>query len=89
MENQNNIKAIILVLFGMSVFALQDTFIKLLSTSTNLYLIYLIRSLIGLTVIISFIKYKKKYIIFKTHYPILTFVRVSAFFFGFSLYLFL
>ena len=39
-NNKNNQKAIILILIGMTVFALQDTFIKLLSNDTNIYLIY-------------------------------------------------
>ena len=42
MKEPNNLKAILLVLIGMTVFALQDTFIKLISETTNLYLIYLI-----------------------------------------------
>ena len=84
----NNIRAIILVLIGMTVFAAQDTFIKILSTSTNLYLIYLIRCIVGLTIIIIYLKYKNLEIIFKTHYPYLTLLRTFVFFFGFSLYYF-
>ena len=60
MENSNNnFKAIIYVLLGMTVFAIQDTFIKLILHNTNLYLIYFVRSTIGLTVIIIYLKYKK------------------------------
>ena len=88
MNESNNIKAIILILIGMTVFALQDTFIKLISDTTNLYLIYLVRCIIGLFVIICYLKYKKQAIIFKTHYPFLTIVRCFAFFLGFSLYYF-
>ena len=88
MIESNNLKAILLVLIGMTVFALQDTFIKLISETTNLYLIYLVRCLIGLVVIISYLKYKNQEIIFKTHYPYLTITRCILFFFGFSLYYF-
>ena len=79
----NNPKAILLILVGMTVFALQDTFIKLLSADTNIYLIYFIRCIIGLIVIFIYLKFKKIPIIIKTHYPFLTIIRVLAFFFGF------
>ena len=87
MENSNNnFKAIIYVLLGMTVFAIQDTFIKLILDNTNLYLIYFVRCIIGLTVIIIYLKYKKLDIIFRTNYLTLTVIRTIAFFFGFSLY---
>ena len=60
MENSNNnFKAIIYVLLGMTVFAIQDTFIKLILHNTNLYLIYFVRSTIGLIVIIIYLSLKK------------------------------
>ena len=85
-QTKDNPKAIFLILLGMTVFAVQDTLIKLLSNDTNLYLIYFIRSLVGLSVIFIYLKIKSIPIIFKTHYPLLSFVRVIAFFIGFSLY---
>ena len=89
MENSNNnFKAIIYVLLGMTVFAIQDTFIKLILHNTNLYLIYFVRSTIGLTVIIIYLKYKKIDIVFRTNYLTLTVIRTIVFFFGFSLYYF-
>lgn len=89
MEKSNyNIQAIFLVLLGMTVFALQDTFIKIIIVNTNLYLIYFVRCIIGLSTIIIYLKLKKKQIIFKTNYPFFTITRTIAFFFGFSLYYF-
>jgi len=85
-QHKNNQKAIILIIIGMTVFAAQDTFIKLLSNDTNIYLIYFSRCLIGLLVIFAYLKIKKIPIIMKTYYPLLTFVRVIAFFLGFSFY---
>ena len=85
-NNQDNQKAIILILIGMTVFVIQDTFIKLLSDDTNIYLIYFIRSIIGLFVIFSYLKIKKIPIVLTTKYPLLTIFRVTAFFTGFSLY---
>ena len=85
-HNKDNPKAILLILLGMTVFALQDTLIKLLSDDTNIYLIYFIRCLVGLFVIFTYLKIKKIPIIIKTYYPLLTCVRTLAFFLGFSLY---
>ena len=87
-HSNNNLKAIILILSGMTVFAIQDTFIKLLSNEVNLYLIYFTRSIIGLIIILSYLKFKKIKIIFSTHYPILTIIRTTVFFLGFSFYYF-
>jgi len=88
MEHSNNIKSILLIIVGMSVFAFQDLFIKLISESTNIYLIYFVRCIIGLFSILIYLKYKKINIIFKTYYPLLTIARTIAFFVGFSLYYF-
>ena len=85
-HSKDNSKAIFLILIGMTVFALQDTLIKLLSDNTNIYLIYFVRCIIGLTVIFIYLKIKKIPIIIKTHYPLLTIIRATAFFIGFSLY---
>ena len=87
-HNKNNTKAIILIFIGMTVFALQDTFIKLLSSSTNIYLIYFARCLVGLLVTIVYLKYNKIPIVYKSHYPLLTIARAISFFLGFSLYYF-
>ena len=84
----NNSKAIILIFLGMTVFSLQDAFIKLLSDSINLYLIYFVRCIIGLLVIICYLKIKNIPIVFKTYYLKLTVLRTVAFFIGFSLYYF-
>ena len=86
--NINNTKAIVLILLGMTVFAIQDTLIKLTSDNINLYLIYFVRCIVGLIVIITYLKVKKIPIIFKTYYPKLTILRTIAFFLGFSLYYF-
>ena len=85
-KSKDNPKAILLILLGMTVFALQDTLIKLLSEDTNIYLIYFIRCLVGLFVICTYLKIKKIPIIITTHYPLLTVLRSIIFFFGFSLY---
>ena len=87
-HNKENPKAILLILLGMTVFAIQDTLIKLISDTVNIYLLYSVRSSIGLIIIIFYLKLKKEPINFKTHYPVLTTIRVFCFFIGFSLYYF-
>ena len=87
-QSNHNLKAIILILLGMTVFAIQDTFIKLISNEVNLYLIYFTRCIIGLIILLSYLKFKKIDIIFNTHYPILTIIRTIVFFLGFSFYYF-
>ena len=79
-QSKDNPKAILLIIIGMTVFALQDTLIKLLSDDTNIYLIYFIRCIVGLIVIFTYLKFKKIPIIIKTNYPFLTIIRCLSFF---------
>ncbi len=80
----NNPQGIIYILLAMLVFSVQDSIMKYIFTFVSLYEVYLIRTLVSLTVILLFLKLTKKLIIFKTQYPLLTFCRVLLFFFGFS-----
>ena len=88
MTLDNNIKAIVLIILGMFVFSIQDALIKLISDSINIYVIYIVRSIVGLLVIFVYCKFKKIKLVFKTHYPLNSILRVSGFFLGFSLYYF-
>ena len=88
MSLDNNIKAIFLIILGMFVFSIQDTLIKLMSDSINIYVIYIIRSIVGISVIFTYCWIYKIPLIFKTHYPFITIFRVFIFFLGFSLYYF-
>ena len=64
MNNQENTpKAILLMLLGMSVFAIQDALIKIISTETNLFLIYFARSLIGGLILFLYLYIKKEPIV--------------------------
>ena len=80
----NNPKGIILILIGMLIFSIQDSIMKYIYSSTSLYEVYIIRTLVSFMIIIIFLKFLKRPIVFKTHYPFLTFCRVILFFFGFS-----
>ncbi len=88
MSLDNNIKAIFLIILGMFVFSIQDTLIKLMSDHINIYVIYIVRSIVGILVIFTYCWIYKIQLIFKTYYPFITILRVSIFFLGFSLYYF-
>jgi len=80
----NNPKGIILILIGMFIVSFMDATFKYIYASVNLYEAYFVRTLISFGVIASYLKITNKPIIFTTHYPLLTGVRVILFFFGFS-----
>ena len=80
----DNPKGIILILTAMLVFSVQDSIMKYIYNSVALYEVYLVRTAVSLFVVLIFLKLLKKPIIFQTHYPFLTIVRVILFFFGFS-----
>ena len=80
----NNPKGILLILAGMFIFSIQDAIMKYVYNIVSLYEIYLVRTLVSFLIILLFLKLTKKPIVFKTHYPLLTFCRVVLFFFGFS-----
>ena len=84
----NNIKAIFLIILGMFVFAIQDSLIKVISDSINIYIIYITRSFIGIIAILFYCKINNIKLVFKTYYPFITILRVTGFFLGFSLYYF-
>ena len=64
---ENTPKAILLIIIGMTVFALQDALIKFISDETNIFLIYFSRAFIGIIFLTFFLYLKKEKIIFKTH----------------------
>ena len=72
----------------MYIFSIQDTLIKLISDSINIYLIYIIRFIVGILAIFIYSWIKNIKLIFKTYYPFITILRVSGFLLGFSLYYF-
>jgi len=80
----NNPKGIILILIAMFVISIQDAIMKFIYSSTSLYEVYFIRTLVGFLIIVLFLKITNKPIIIATHYPFLTTCRVVLFFFGFS-----
>ena len=82
--SNNNPKGILLILIGMALFSIQDSLIKYVFEDLSLYELYFGRTFIATVWLFSFLLISKKKIVFKTHYPLLTLLRVILFFIGFS-----
>ena len=83
-RQNNNPKGILYILLAMMVFSVQDGIMKHIYNFVSLYEVYLVRTVISFVLILTFLILTKKPIVFKSKYPLLTFVRVILFFFGFS-----
>ena len=83
---QNNTKGIIFILLGMATFSIQDALIKFIYNDAALYELYFGRTLAAIILLVSYLILSKKKIILKSHYPLLTTIRVICFFFGFSFF---
>ena len=86
METNQNTKGIFFIMTGMAFFSIQDSLIKYIYEDVALFELYFGRTLIQSIILLSFVLITKKTIALKTHYPILTLVRVVCFFFGFSFF---
>jgi drug/metabolite transporter (DMT)-like permease len=84
--SQNNTKGILFILIGMVVFSIQDALIKFVYEDAALYELYLGRTLSAAFFLFCYMKFIKQKINFKTHYPLLTTLRIICFFFGFSFF---
>ena len=82
--SNNNPKGILLILIGMALFSIQDSLIKYVFEDLALYELYFGRTFVATVWLFSFLLISKKKIVFKTHYPLLTLLRVILFFIGFS-----
>ena len=85
-HSQKNTKGIIFILLGMATFSIQDALIKFIYNDSALYELYFGRTLVAIILLVSYLLSTKKKINLKTHYPLLTTVRVICFFFGFSFF---
>src|SRR5210317_462283 len=86
MTTDNNSKGIILIMIAMSLFAMQDSLIKFIFEQSSLYEIFFGRYLVAATLLFCYIKFRGQKVTLKTHYPILTIVRVILHFFAFSFF---
>ena len=85
-QSQNNPRGIVFILLGMATFSIQDALIKFIYEDAALYELYFGRTLIACILLLAYLTTSKQKINFKTHYPVLTIVRVICFFFGFSFF---
>ena len=65
-SKNNNPKGIIFILLAMMVFSVQDGIMKHIYSFVSLYEVYLIRTIVSFLLILIFLKYKKKPIVFKS-----------------------
>ena len=86
MQTNDNTKGILFIMTGMAFFSIQDSLIKFIFEDIALFELYLGRTLIQATILISFFLITKKKFTLKTHYPFLTLLRVVCFFFGFAFF---
>ena len=76
MSPDNNSKGIILILIAMSLFSMQDALIKFIFEQSALYEIFFGRYLVAAIVLFIYLSFKGQKVSLKTHYPLLTFIRV-------------
>ena len=82
----NNTKGIFFILGGMALFSVQDSLIKFIYEDVALYELYFGRTVVAAILLSCFLILSKNKIVFKTHYPVLTTIRVTLFFGGFSFF---
>ena len=84
MSTDNNSKGIVLILIAMSLFSMQDALIKFIFEQSALYEIFFGRYLVAAIVLFVYLSFKGQKVSLKTHYPLLTFIRVLLHFIAFS-----
>ena len=82
----NNIKGLLLIIFGMFLFIIHDTLIKLTVNDLSLLQILVFRAAVGSLILIIYLVYSKQKIIFNSAYPYVAVFRGLSFFFGFLLF---
>jgi len=70
----------------MTLFAMQDSLIKFIFEQSALYEIFFGRYLVAAILLFCYIKFRGQKVNLKTHYPVLTIVRVILHFFAFSFF---
>ena len=86
MLKENNSLAIFYIIAGMTVFSVQDTLVRILSSEVSILQIMFLRSVVGLSILFLYLKVRKIPIIFSSQYPLLTVIRAILFMFAFLFY---
>ena len=82
----NNIKGLILIIIGMLFFIIQDTLIKLTVNDLSLLQILVFRASVGIIMLVGYLLYTKRAIVFTSTYPFIAIFRGFFFFLGFLLF---
>jgi drug/metabolite transporter (DMT)-like permease len=85
---RENRRGVILVIFAMTIFAVQDVIIKFLSDDISLFQVLFCRSGIGVLGIAAYLKLSGQRLQFGTAYPLLSIFRGLLFFLGYSAFYF-
>ena len=83
---ENNSLAIIYILLGMTVFSVQDTLVRIISSEISILQVLFIRSVVAFIFLYLILKIKKIPLIYSTAYPFLTILRSLLFIFAFFSY---
>jgi drug/metabolite transporter (DMT)-like permease len=84
MSTENNSRGIILIISAMTLFAVQDSLIKFIFEKSSLYEIFFGRYFVAAILMFGYVKFLKIKVSLKSHYPLLTLIRVILHFFAFS-----
>ena len=74
---------ILLILLGMSLFSIQDIFIKLIIHDTSILQILVFRALLGIVFLTGYLILSKGKLTYTSNYPIIAIIRGTLFFSGF------
>ncbi len=85
MQNDNRL-GIILIIIGMSFFAVQDILIKSMAPEASLMQILFFRGLIGTLLLTIFFYFTGRKISFSSTFPFIAILRGFLFFLGFTCY---
>jgi len=84
----DDVRGVLFILTGMFLFSFQDIMIRYLSESGSLLQILSIRGILGSIIILLFMRFTGRPIVFTSSYPWLALTRVVLFFFGFLCFYF-
>tara|TARA_A100000164_G_scaffold320830_1_gene303174 strand:+ start:65 stop:595 length:531 start_codon:yes stop_codon:yes gene_type:complete len=77
---------ILLILFGMSFFSIQDVLIKIIILDASLLQILVFRAFLGTIILVCFLYFTKRSINFGSAYPAIAIFRGISFFIGFTFF---
>ena len=83
---ENNSLAIIYILLGMTVFSIQDTLVRVMSSEISILQVLFVRSFVAFIFLYLILRLRNIPLIYSTSYPFLTILRSLLFIFAFLAY---